>query len=322
MSEQLEDLHILYRPKVLEEVIGQDHVIRSLQDLGDKVPHAILLEGPSGVGKTTIARIIAGELLGIEHPQNIREVDAATYAKAEDARQLVTSLRNKPLNGGDLMVILDEVHALSSQAWQVLLKSLEEPPPHVYFVLCTTESGKVPKTIRTRCHAYALNELRRDDLFELVGWVNDEEFQGEVPEEVLSVCVQAAAGSARQAVVNLSKVSACDSSKEAAEILQEVEQGNAEVIELCRLLSNPPSRDEDQYYKEACRILSGLKDNTSPESVRLVVLSYMSSILLSPKGARDARWLVAVLDAFKSPCAGSEKYSPILRAIGYLAYQS
>lgn len=317
MSE-INDLHVAYRPEVLEDVAGHKSVIQSLEALQDDVPHALLFEGPSGTGKTTLARIIAMQFLEVSE-RNLREVDAATYAKAEDARRLVDSVRSRPLDGGALVYILDEVHALSNQSWQILLKTLEEPPPYAYFILCTTESNKVPKTIRTRCHSYELSTLSNDELFELLDRINTQAFDDEVPNSVLDVCAKSAGGSPRQAVVNLSKASYCNDTKCAYEVLKEVDVGDASIINICRHLAKPPLGDGTQYFIDCVKLLGELGDKVQPESVRMTVVNYFAAALMGK--SRNPTWFLTVLDAFKEPCRQGEKMAPILLAIGFLAFQ-
>lgn len=318
MDSEITDLHVAHRPTCLDEVYGHSSVVSSIRALGDEVPHAFLFEGPSGVGKTTLARIIARELLDVSD-RNLREIDAATYAKAEDARRLVDSVRHRPLSGGNLVYILDEVHSLSSQAWQILLKTLEEPPTHAYFVLCTTESSKVPKTIRTRCHSYELGSLPADDLYDLLENLNEEAFEGEVPESVLDVCAKSAGGSARQAIVNLSKAAHCEDTRCAYDVLKEVDTGSKQIIDLCRYIAKEPSGDGKVFFTEAVKMLKELGD-VQPETVRLTIVNYMSSALFN--NAKNAPWFLTVLDTFRDPCRQGEKMAPILLGLGTLAFNT
>ena len=171
-----EPLHIKYRPRSLQDVRGQDAVVDSLTTALKKStrPHSFIFTGPSGCGKTTLARILA-EKFGCS-PQNVIEIDAATNNGIDSMREVTSTLR---YNGfGDTpnkAIIIDECHALSKAAWQSLLKSVEEPPAHVFFFFCTTENGKVPETINTRCQSYFLKPLRFDDLMDLLEFVVDEE---------------------------------------------------------------------------------------------------------------------------------------------------
>src|SRR3989304_1453147 len=145
-------LHTKYRPKHFEEVIGQIEIVKSLQNLIEtgKMPKSFLFTGPSGTGKTTLARIIANKL-GCDI-QNIIEVDAATNTGVEDMRVLCEGLRYPAFGLTTVKVaIVDECQEISKSSWSSLLKIIEEPPSHLYFVFCTTEPSKVLDTIKTRC---------------------------------------------------------------------------------------------------------------------------------------------------------------------------
>jgi len=151
-------LYRKYRPNSFDEVIGQDHIVKTIKGaLGSgKVAHAYLLHGPRGTGKTTIARIIASEL-GVS-VNDIYEMDAASNRKIEDARDIRESVRTMPFDSKYKIYILDEVHMLTKEAWNALLKTIEEPPAHVIFILATTELEKVPDTIVSRCQTFILKK--------------------------------------------------------------------------------------------------------------------------------------------------------------------
>lgn len=147
-------LYRKYRPSQFSDVIGQDHIVTALSGAlsSGKVAHAYLLCGPRGTGKTTIARIIAHELGSSVN--DIYEMDAASNRGIDDIRDLRSSVTTMPFDSKYKIYILDEVHMFTKDAWNALLKTIEEPPTHVIFILATTELEKVPDTIVSRCQTF------------------------------------------------------------------------------------------------------------------------------------------------------------------------
>jgi DNA polymerase-3 subunit gamma/tau len=161
-------LYRKYRPENFGEVIGQDHIVKAISGAlsSGKVAHAYLLSGPRGTGKTTIARIIAREL-GTS-VNDTYEMDAASNRKIEDARDINENVRTLPFDSKYKVYILDEVHMLTKEAWNALLKTIEEPPAHVVFILATTEIEKVPDTIVSRCQTFVFKKPTDAILSEVV----------------------------------------------------------------------------------------------------------------------------------------------------------
>ncbi|MEK7059993.1 MAG: DNA polymerase III subunit gamma/tau [Patescibacteria group bacterium] len=151
-------LYRKYRPKTFGEVLGQDHIVKVLESSVEtnKVSHAYLFVGSRGTGKTSVARIFAKEI-GVSE-NDLYEIDAASNRGIEDIRALRDGARVLPFDSKYKVYIIDEVHMLSKDAWGALLKTLEEPPKHVIFILATTEVHKVPETIVSRCQVFTFRK--------------------------------------------------------------------------------------------------------------------------------------------------------------------
>lgn len=168
-------LYRKYRPHTFDQVFGQDHIVKVLEgslELGN-VGHAYLFAGPRGTGKTTMARIMARELGCNE--EDIIEIDAASNRGIDDIRQLREGIHSLPFSSAYKMYIIDEVHMLTKEAFNALLKTLEEPPSHVVFVLATTEVDKVLPTVISRCQTFTFNPPTRLVLRTMVNHIAEQE---------------------------------------------------------------------------------------------------------------------------------------------------
>lgn len=190
-----------YRPKSFDEVVGQDSIIDALRhDVKDPKP-AYLFCGSSGVSKTTCARIFAKEINAL-----VYEVDTASNNSAEAMRNLIENVKQRPLSHDRIVVILDEFHCASQQATQALLITLECPPKHLVFILCTTEVDKVPRTIFNRCKVYEFKPIDSGAIQNRLRFICD---RGgfKYDEKALGVVSKMARGSMRQAVAYLEQCS-------------------------------------------------------------------------------------------------------------------
>lgn len=168
-------LYRKYRPENWGDVIGQDHIVKAISGAlnAGKISHAYLLCGPRGTGKTTIARIIANELN--TSPSDIYELDAASNRGIDDVRNIRENVNTLPFDSKYKVYILDEVHMFTKDAWNALLKTIEEPPAHVIFILATTELEKVPETIISRCQSFVFKKPTDIVLSEVISSVAKKE---------------------------------------------------------------------------------------------------------------------------------------------------
>lgn len=168
-------LYRKYRPQTFQEVVGQSHIVKTLQNAlaHDRVGHAYLFCGPRGTGKTTIARLLAKELKSA--PMDIIEIDAASNRGIDEVRELKEKVQTVPANSTHKVFIVDEVHMLTKEAFNALLKTLEEPPGHVVFVLATTEPDKVIDTIISRTQRFDFHKVTTHEITALLLEIADKE---------------------------------------------------------------------------------------------------------------------------------------------------
>lgn len=227
MNEGYLPLYRKYRPQKLDDIVGQAHIKRALTNAIElnKISHAYLFTGPRGTGKTSTARILAKSLNCVNGPTitpceecesckaitatvpiDVIELDAASNRSVDDAREILEKVNYAPVNGKYKIYIIDEVHMLTDAAFNALLKTLEEPPKNVIFILATTESHKVMDTIKSRCQRFDFKRITTNDIIEHLRKIADKE-QIKISDEALSVIAKSSAGGMRDSLALLDQVS-------------------------------------------------------------------------------------------------------------------
>lgn len=286
----MSELYKKYRPKTLKGIVGQDGAKASLQKLidNDKIPHALLLTGPSGVGKTTIGRVLKSHLDCGD--ADFYEINSADFKGIDTIREIRRAVNLSPIAGTSRIWLIDECHKLTSDAQNALLKLLEDTPGHAYFMLATTDPHKVIKTIHTRCSEIKLVAISPAGLERLIRRVS--ELEGfKLSDEVIQEIVEAADGSARKALVILGQVAELDGEEEQIRAVQSTSINKDQAIALARLLINTRSS-----WGEVAAVLKQLNDDA--EAVRYLVLGYSRSVLLG--GGPLAKRAFMIIDIFSS----------------------
>ena len=209
-----------WRPQSFSEVVGQEHIKRSLQNAirYNRLPHALLFSGPKGVGKTTMARILAKALncergpsiepcnkcisckeIDLGNSIDVQEIDGASNRRISEVREIRENVKYRPSRGRYKVYIIDEVHMLTEEAFNALLKTLEEPPPHVIFVFATTEPHKVPPTIVSRCQRFPFHRISSDIICHRISEIASAE-KIDIEEDAIRLIAHSSEGSLRDAL--------------------------------------------------------------------------------------------------------------------------
>lgn len=290
---QVVELYRKYRPRNLDDLIGQDEVVNTLKNLisTNSVPHCILGYGPSGTGKTTTFRILA-KMLGCAK-MDFNELDAADLRGIDVVREIKRTLFLTPIGGRCKVWVLDECHQLTPQAQEGLLKILEDTPKHCYFFLASTMPDKLKQTIRTRTMPLKFKSLSTQSLSLLAKKVYKAE-KGEELNDIASLkLAENADGSARMLLVLLHKVIDVINNEDFDfSELSKIDEKN-DVIAICRALLDPKIK-----WMELAKLLKQVEEiEQDPEGIRYAILGYMKKVLLG--GGRYAKLAALVIDEFR-----------------------
>lgn len=238
MNKNYIPLYRKYRPQTIEQIVGQEHIKKALTNAiqMDRISHAYLFTGPRGTGKTSTARIFAKSLNCVNGPTitpcnecencknitnsipiDVIEIDAASNRSVNDADEIIQKVALAPVNSRYKIYIIDEVHMLTNQAFNALLKTLEEPPKNVIFILATTEVHKVLDTIKSRCQRFDFKRITTEDISKHLRYISDKEGIN-ITDDALSYIAQNSAGGMRDSIALLDQLSVLNSTESAIDV--------------------------------------------------------------------------------------------------------
>ncbi len=281
-------LYRKYRSHNLDQIIGQDHVTSVLKKAisQNKLAHAYLLTGPRGVGKTSIARILAYEVNKVEYSDganyiDIIEIDAASNRRIDEIRELRDKINIMPTQLDYKVYVIDEVHMLTREAFNALLKTLEEPPAHAIFVLATTELHKVPETIVSRCQRFSFKRISKDTAKkELANICKKEDIDAD--DDALELIAKASGGSFRDALSILDQLSSLSSKITAKEVESVLGIASSKTVEqIARAYRSGQIVDISSSFRSA------VLDGNDPVVLAQQIAEYVRSKLNSSTTAKN-----------------------------------
>ena len=286
-------LYLKYRPDNFDHVIGHKNIINSIESLLKSLdmPHAFLFAGPSGTGKTTIARIMAAELRA--DPSDIIEFNIANTSGIDFIRQLNDTAFISPMMGDNKVFILDEVQQLSKEGQNCLLKLLEDSPKYAYFILCTTDSQRLLKPLRDRCQFYTLKLLSDNEIQQLISTVANLE-NILVPHDIMDLLVYKADGCPRKVLVSLDQIKDNTNNFDTCvNLLADELEAEEDIIDIIKGIIY-----KKHTWVDLMKMFNNL--NTENETIRITFANYLSGCLKNAKSSSDAEKFSKLLELFLS----------------------
>jgi DNA polymerase-3 subunit gamma/tau len=316
-------LYRKYRPKEWDQVVGQDHVVQTLKNAiaADRVAHAYLFAGSRGTGKTTLARLLAKAVNCLnpdpaKRPDNecdnckavndnrfmdLIEIDAASNTSVDDVRDLRDKINFSPSQGKYKIYIIDEVHMLSTAAFNALLKTLEEPPPHAIFVLATTEIHKIPATVLSRCQRHEFRRVPVDEIVRQLKLIAREE-KIQADDDALIQIARQSAGGMRDAISLLDQLSSMGGKITLA--LAQTVLGTATSQTVLEVISAVMDHDPAHGLESIHKALDAGAD---PRSLARQLVEYLRGLMLIQMG--NANQVEATADVRKQMQAHARSFS-------------